>query len=638
MNHNLRIKLLFSRPDLFHTHHLFADCKEFTCWGEKWIVLKGSSFRMPLVAAGMRYELPPNAPPPRRDPYERFWDGPRWYDPARRWYAHVPDVLAVRRQIGWNGGPWMFVDYSEEDAPLDLDSEGRLSRAALADIREHFAQAADLLHVVEGAAGFNFDDLGTEYNLIWLSLLKGAANIRHAMEEASSRMLELIGAIAYVLNNTEGRVRDSLAQAFDDRFEEWRVFDGPRLGTILDLRGLGDDPFPLTRLLDLNIPIYVPWDERYRPDLGLLRRTLDLPELDERGFLREISELHRSSAPEVDSARVLDAIDAPTLLRRLDNGTGSLTQRRARLAADCRECTAAFADWYLCYGSPPVLNLTSYQWVEDRVLSQARWFLTPEVEVKLRYHVLLYRTDDVADLLTEALQRGMRFTLAFEGVALDRLAREEGPGGPTPAYLEPHFEDPLLPWYGDSPAVGWSQYVHAAREILKRPHAIAFLMRGGLLWRLALEFGPDDLKARVGLGPSSTLLQHARGSLVTEGWWADDVTPSEVDVLLGYTTVPNQNAPRSWWPPHECFVNMDFDAAEWTPVHEAWFRRQLESATRGLARPLHEFEWNGELTLVQPEFANGRNPPPPDRTERLCLGLELMLDRWNGVSLALWRP
>ncbi|KIP01113.1 hypothetical protein PHLGIDRAFT_393026 [Phlebiopsis gigantea 11061_1 CR5-6] len=640
MNRQLRLKLVLSRPDLFFSHSLFADFQEFTCWGERWIVLKGITLRVPVVAAGTRYERPNNAPRPLRDPFERFWDGPRWYEKERRWYPYIPDVHVVRQQADGKVLPWMFVDYTEEQSlgPTDNPAEERLSHATLSLIWEHFAQAVDLLYLLEGAAGFNCDDLGTEYNMIWLTLLKGWANIRRSMEEASSRMLELIGAIAFVLRNSEGRVRDAMVDAYGDRLLEWRVFDGPRLGTLLDIRDLNDPDFPLTRLLEHAVPVYYPWDERYRPDLSLPLRLREIKDIDESEFVQEVSRLHRSMSPVVDSVALLDHLDAPSLLDRLNERDGSLPARRARLVADCRECVSALAGWYLRYHTPPVLTLTAYHWSEERVISTARWFLPTEVEIKLRYHVMLYHTDDVGELLTEAFQRGMRFTLAYPESFLGGLKNGEDDVFPVPAYLAPQFEDPALPWYGNSPATGWAQYVHAARELLQRPHAVAFLMRGGILWRLALEFGPDDLQTRVRRGPSSTLVRHARGSMVNEGWYADDVTACEIRALLGHTSAPNQPETRSWWPGHESFVDMNFDVGEWTGAHEDWFVRRLARAHAGRARPLHRYQWNGQLLQVQPQLAQNWTLPERGTLERLRMGLELMLNRWNGVHLGVWRP
>ena len=184
-------------------------------------------------------------------------------------------------------------------------------------------------------------------------------------------------------------------------------------------------------------------------------------------------------------------------------------------------------------------------WSGD-VLAHGSFYSGWVTELKLRLYLLTRRPGSVNQLLSQALSRGMNFLVAYPKEYIEGLRANDARSlEALPAHLAPNYVDPVLPIVR-SRTDGWAVYVEAVRRILERPEAVAFLMQGGILWRLALEFGPEDIVRRLLDGPSTSLVCHLHGSESSSGKLYDDVSPAERDVLLGKTEGPNGISHR-WW-------------------------------------------------------------------------------------------
>ncbi|KJA19782.1 hypothetical protein HYPSUDRAFT_117469, partial [Hypholoma sublateritium FD-334 SS-4] len=103
-------------------------------------------------------------------------------------------------------------------------------------------------------------------------------------------------------------------------------------------------------------------------------------------------------------------------------------------------------------------------------------------------------------------------------------------------------------------AEDYHAYCHDCAEILRSPRAARqALMRGGILWRLAMEHASfQDVLA----GPFfATTTQHQCRSFngASDRFYIDDVlTTHEMEVICGvyyvYTGQGTQIAKKSWWP------------------------------------------------------------------------------------------
>ncbi|KAG1883314.1 hypothetical protein F4604DRAFT_1920517 [Suillus subluteus] len=78
----------------------------------------------------------------------------------------------------------------------------------------------------------------------------------------------------------------------------------------------------------------------------------------------------------------------------------------------------------------------------------------------------------------------------------------------------------------------WTIYTARVRELLCLPFARRFLTQGGILWRIALQFGPNTLVQEALVGPSSAVTLWRSGESVGN-LWDDFITPEEINTLLG---------------------------------------------------------------------------------------------------------
>ena len=59
-------------------------------------------------------------------------------------------------------------------------------------------------------------------------------------------------------------------------------------------------------------------------------------------------------------------------------------------------------------------------------------------------------------------------------------------------------------------------------------------MRGGIVWRLAMETIGDHAEDLVGHGPSDDVLRFGTPHLYNGGeYWDDDITEAEMDLICG---------------------------------------------------------------------------------------------------------
>jgi hypothetical protein len=105
-----------------------------------------------------------------------------------------------------------------------------------------------------------------------------------------------------------------------------------------------------------------------------------------------------------------------------------------------------------------------------------------------------------------------------------------------------------------------------ATSLLARPHAAAFLFEGGLVARIAQEFGGVDLISRAMSGPSVQVTQFHYGytdpSLPFPAS-CDRVSPFEIDLLLGVAERSPGRAVESIWPSEASFHQFEFWYGEW---------------------------------------------------------------------------
>ncbi|KAH6910964.1 hypothetical protein BKA70DRAFT_1099653 [Coprinopsis sp. MPI-PUGE-AT-0042] len=142
----------------------------------------------------------------------------------------------------------------------------------------------------------------------------------------------------------------------------------------------------------------------------------------------------------------------------------------------------------------------------------------------------------------------------------------------------------------------YDAYEHLRNQMLNHPRMRAALLRGGILWRLAISHLQAD-DALSGPSQSAQLLSavhpHTSDRLIDDG-----LTALEEDLLIGTyvckTGHGKQVAEASWWPPSYHFEQGD-DYGHWTALNEEWFQKRLQWIREGTATPIVRNKWREVL-------------------------------------------
>lgn len=132
-------------------------------------------------------------------------------------------------------------------------------------------------------------------------------------------------------------------------------------------------------------------------------------------------------------------------------------------------------------------------------------------------------------------QRGSRFqTLQHE----DRRCKFEGRTPPQAGLGRRDFE---FGKYAAAPE--YRAYEERARALLTRPRGRAALLRGGIIWRLAMELLGTDGITRAAAGPSEECHIYGHEFSVPsreDPFYDDHLTPDELSLIAGVYIVPNR--------------------------------------------------------------------------------------------------
>jgi hypothetical protein len=172
--------------------------------------------------------------------------------------------------------------------------------------------------------------------------------------------------------------------------------------------------------------------------------------------------------------------------------------------------------------------------------------------------------------------------------------------------------------------IDYEEYEHSLKHfLLHAPHARAVLLKGGLLWRLALEvLGNEAMERLVLAGPSSNMMGGSILSPTSQGddLWDDDLSMSELDfvcgvipTLTGKLTVHGrdllliplaghgvQTQEHSWWPRPPVFDKSPLNVGYWSSNCEAWFQTRLQKICAGQEGLRSPAKWYKAMTLWKP--------------------------------------
>jgi hypothetical protein len=176
-----------------------------------------------------------------------------------------------------------------------------------------------------------------------------------------------------------------------------------------------------------------------------------------------------------------------------------------------------------------------------------------------------------------------------------------------------------------------SNYQWAVRQYMMevdRAHTAVF--RGGIVSRIAQEFGGQSVFIRLQQGPSWTALGHRDAmSYSSRGYCVKQVSDAEVDIIVGRVTNTNYGADAylflndEIWASAGCMV-----LGSWLETDELWYQRRLQLLHEGVLEPLTRREWLRTLRAGSRERVLMNN-----RAVRIESGLALYAEWANQVGL-----
>ncbi|KAG2030460.1 hypothetical protein BDR03DRAFT_1017098 [Suillus americanus] len=226
-------------------------------------------------------------------------------------------------------------------------------------------------------------------------------------------------------------------------------------------------------------------------------------------------------------------------------------------------------------------------------VSKGRLEVSKRTEVRLRLWRAQYPGVPVWFLAFRCLSRGLDWRV-FLSIS-DLAAHHRSPALPRPAYLDG------TPRGLAAGANVLDAYVRQVERLLCYPHARRFITMGGLVWRIALHYGPPGLFSAALSPPSTDAALHLHfdrfGSEID-----DRVTDGEIDLLLGITDR------GSIWPTPDLWRRWQKWQGEWSEDLERWFQERITAmASRPQSSLLTHAQWKSSIrrhTLVALEDAS----------------------------------
>lgn len=211
---------------------------------------------------------------------------------------------------------------------------------------------------------------------------------------------------------------------------------------------------------------------------------------------------------------------------------------------------AALMDWapVVTEDDPHMDPIVGLVWDRAAIERGILVFDDPRAQIRMRaWSVIFKGVNSIKDLLTLAVRFAIPFNIFYKVADLHLLRNLDIAPMELrtfPSTLEPGFRETELKWQGGGVATR-NVYMQQASNGLSRPHAGAFLMKGGLVNRVALWINPD-LPRKLAAGPSTRVTEYYRGFVLRArvasnlgiggevSLTRDQVSDEEVRTLLGY--------------------------------------------------------------------------------------------------------
>ena len=263
-----------------------------------------------------------------------------------------------------------------------------------------------------------------------------------------------------------------------------------------------------------------------------------------------------------------------------------------------------------------------YAWNPDFL--EVTFIFIPDIESQARMRYWANCWDSISTtqkLLTKAIEHRLWFYLAlpqdrvrqFRPLIVDSLDRSSA----SFLYSAGFQEQTLSPT--DNTATFCSSYLAKMNDILRRPHARAFIAEGGQISWIARRWTGTRLVEEFMTGPSIQVTIHNRGfydsASEDASYLAHDIVPEqEKDLLLGYYLGSNGCLGRWLFPPMDIFNdNFELWTGEWNAALDHIYRRLADDIAQGGAKLRTREKWkcwirNNERGQRHPDYL----PTPAD--------------------------
>ena len=248
-----------------------------------------------------------------------------------------------------------------------------------------------------------------------------------------------------------------------------------------------------------------------------------------------------------------------------------------------------------------------------------------ESEARLRYWANCWDTvGTVRRLLTIAIKHGLKFHLAlpqehlcqFRPIIVDNLDHTSASSTYATGFQEPNLSP------AKNAAAFCTSYLAKMNDLLRRPHACAFIGEGGQLSWIARCWTGLRLVEEFMAGPSIQVTVHNRGFYDSTSQDAsylshDAVSEQEKDLLLGYCPGTNGCLGRWLFPLTDIFEDhFELWTGEWNVALDHIYRRLMDDVARGKGKLRTREKWkcwvrNNKRGQRRPKYL----PLPKDFTD-----------------------
>ena len=165
------------------------------------------------------------------------------------------------------------------------------------------------------------------------------------------------------------------------------------------------------------------------------------------------------------------------------------------------------------------------------------------------------------------------------------------------ALYQPGFLEPPFSYTKGTPAVFANAYIAKVNDILRRPHARAFVGMGGPYSWIAERFGGPSIVEAFLSGPSIQVTRHLLGRSDSHeenpiGLQWGQVSAQEGSFLFGFVPSQDSTSPERYLfpPPHYLRELCDHWTGDWNEVMDNIFAHIVDNIEQGKAKP-HERSW-----------------------------------------------